>query len=109
MGFLVSALESGVPGAGSEVGLPLATPSQNQYISPSPFRFFLFKLTFPDREKMNALVDSVNAKIQSVCSTTAQCVYVDPQPDVDALQGHFCEPGVDETYRWFKGGASKDR
>lgn len=58
---------------------------------------------------MNSLVDNVNAKIQAVCSETPQCVYVDPSPDINELQGHMCEPGVDETYHWISGGVSADR
>ena len=58
---------------------------------------------------MNGLVDNVNAKIQAVCGATSQCVYVAMEDDIQTLGGHFCEPGVDESYTWGSGGISKDR
>ena len=58
---------------------------------------------------MNGLTDKVNAKIKSVCEATPQCVYVDPNGDIDAMGGHFCEPGVDESYKRPGGGVSADR
>ena len=58
---------------------------------------------------MNDLVDDVNSKIQSVCSATSQCIYVDPNPDIEAVSGHYCEPGVDEAYHWPNGGVSANR
>lgn len=58
---------------------------------------------------MNSLVDNVNAKIEAVCKATSQCVYVDPSSDINTLQGHMCEPGVDESYSWTSGGAGANR
>ena len=58
---------------------------------------------------MNDLTDKVNEKIKSACEATAQCVYVDPNPDIDTMNGHYCEPGVDETWDSSKGGVSQDR
>ncbi|KAI9871960.1 MAG: hypothetical protein M1830_002216 [Pleopsidium flavum] len=56
-------------------------------------------LTQDRRTKMNALVDLVNDKIEIVCSDAGpQCVCVDPQADVDAIKGRYCEPGVNEKY-----------
>lgn len=58
---------------------------------------------------MNDLTDKVNDKIKSACQATAQCVYVDPNGDIDTMTGHYCEPGVDESYHWPNGGVSADR
>jgi hypothetical protein len=58
---------------------------------------------------MNNLVDNVNSKIRAVCEATPQCVYIDNMANINAVQGHFCEPGVDERYHWIGGGVSKDR
>ncbi|KAI9660700.1 MAG: hypothetical protein M1821_010052 [Bathelium mastoideum] len=58
---------------------------------------------------MNSLVDNVNAKIKAVCDNVSQCVFVAMDGDIQTLGGHFCEPGVDESYRWGSGGVAKDR
>ncbi len=58
---------------------------------------------------MNDLVDNVNSKIKSVCSATPQCVYIDPNDGISTLAGHYCEPGVDESYHWPNGGVSANR
>ena len=58
---------------------------------------------------MNNLVDNVNSKIKAVCDANSQCVFVDPTDSINTLMGHFCEPGVDESYHWPGGGASANR
>ena len=58
---------------------------------------------------MNNLVDNVNSKIKAVCEANSQCVFVDPTDSINTLMGHFCEPGVDESYRWPGGGVSANR
>ena len=55
-------------------------------------------LTQDRRIKMNALVDSVNQKIQDAIGRFGdQAVYVPWGADVDYIHGHFCEPGVDHS------------
>ena len=55
-------------------------------------------LTQARRTKMNSLVDSVNQKIQdAVQRAGSQAVYVPWGANVDYIQGHYCEPGVDES------------
>ena len=58
---------------------------------------------------MNALVDLVNYKIKSVCEQHSDCIFVDSNPNIDLLGGHFCEPGVDETYDSRNGGKGRNR
>ncbi len=58
---------------------------------------------------MNDLTDLVNSKIKSVCEGTPQCVFVDPSDDINSVKGHYCEPEIDESYRWPGGGVSANR
>lgn len=58
---------------------------------------------------MNSLVDNVNSKIKTVCDSISQCVFVDPTDSINTLMGHFCEPGVDESYHWPGDGVSANR
>ena len=58
---------------------------------------------------MNQLADLVNSKIKAVCDATPRCVFVDTNPYNDLITGHYCEPGVDETYSYIHGGVSKNR
>jgi hypothetical protein len=58
---------------------------------------------------MNSLTDNVNSKIKSVCEATDRCVFVDNTDSINRLKGHYCEPGVDETYHYIGGGVSKNR
>lgn len=58
---------------------------------------------------MNDLTDLVNSKIKSVCEDTPQCVFVDPSNDINSIEGHYCESGVDESYHWPGGGVSANR
>ena len=58
---------------------------------------------------MNSLVDNVNSKIKTVWGSISHCVFVDPTDSINTLMGHFCEPGVDESYHWPGGGVSANR
>jgi hypothetical protein len=49
---------------------------------------------------MNDLVDDVNSKIKAVCDANPQCIFIDAMASINRLEGHFCEPGVDESYDW---------
>ncbi|KAL8664084.1 MAG: hypothetical protein Q9202_003376 [Teloschistes flavicans] len=54
-------------------------------------------LTQARRAKMNDLVDAVNQKIQDAIQRFGnQALYVPWGAGVDFIQGHYCEPGVDE-------------
>lgn len=49
------------------------------------------------RKTMNQLVDAVNQKIQDAINRAGdQVIYVPWGADVDYIDGHYCEPGVDE-------------
>lgn len=58
---------------------------------------------------MNNLVDNVNSKIQAVWEANWQYVFVDTTDSTNTLMGHFCEPGVDESYYWRGGSVSANR
>ena len=54
-------------------------------------------LTQARRTKMNQLVDSVNKKIdEAVGRAGGQAIFVPWNAAVDYIEGHFCQPGVDE-------------
>lgn len=55
-------------------------------------------LTQARRTKMNNLVEAVNQQIQNAVKRLGnQAVYVPWGAGVDFIDGHFCEPGVDES------------
>ncbi|KAF2433861.1 hypothetical protein EJ08DRAFT_694339 [Tothia fuscella] len=58
---------------------------------------------------MNKIVDTLNTKAKAVCDSFDLCVFVDANDAIDRLQGHFCQPGVDESYSPLSGGVSQNR
>ena len=61
------------------------------------------------RKQLNDLADLVNSKIEAVCQENPECVFVDANPSLDTYDGHFCQPGVDETLKSSGGKDGFDR
>ncbi|KAI9826356.1 MAG: hypothetical protein M1832_000273 [Thelocarpon impressellum] len=56
-------------------------------------------LTRERRTALNGLVDLVNSKIKAVCGEDSQCVFVDVNDSLDKFAGHYCQPGVNESFK----------